>query len=586
MTQTYFRPDARTINRRRSHLAWLVDLVLFIAIGFVIAGIVAAVRRWAAPFTPGVEIDLALNALPAYAGLSVLRMALAYVLSLLFSLIYARIAVASRPAEWVMLPLLDILQSIPILSFMPGVVLALVALFPGRNLGLEPAAIVLIFTSQAWNLAFGFHQSLVTIPKEMHEAATIYRLNAWRRFTRLELPFGAISLVWNSMMSWAGGWFFLMAAEQFVLGEQDFRLPGLGSYLQTAADAGDVPALLAGLTTLVAVIVLIDLLVWRPLVAWSVRFRVEQTEGVPTSSAILNILQRSRALAWFGGRIVEPFGEAVDRLMGRVFPLPSAPVSTRGGRGARVWDAVRVVPGLLIVLGAAGLLWSGYAAGRLLSQVTADDWAALGVGAAATLGRTMAAVAIGAAWTVPVGVAIGLNPRLARHVQPIVQIVAAVPATALFPVLLLAVLARPGGLEIAAIGLMLLGTQWYILFNVIAGASAIPTDLRDTADIYQVTGWHRWRYVILPAIFPYLVTGAITATGGAWNASVVSEYVTFGGSRFVTVGLGATIAIAADAADYPLLLAATVTMAAIVVLLNRFIWRRFYRLAERRYRLD
>jgi len=575
-----------------SSYAWWADGLVILAIVAVAYGIVVAASRWAAPLTPSTRIDLSLRALPRYAGLSTLRMAIAYLLSLVFSLIYARVAAASRAAERVMMPLLDVLQSIPILSFLPGVVLGLVALFPRSNIGLELAAILLIFTSQAWNLAFSFHQSLLTIPKELREAATVYRLNVWTRFTRLELPFGTIPLIWNSMMSWAGGWFFLMAAEQFTLGDHSFELPGLGSYLQTAANAGDIPALLLGLGTLIAVIVLLDQLLWRPLIAWADRFKVEQTgSGQAPTSAVLRVLRRSALLDWVQRHALAPAGAALDRLSIRLAGAPVAsakagarwPEARRTRRGALMRRAMGVLVAVLLV---AASVWGASAAARLLAQLPAGDWLDIGISAGATLLRTTVALAIAVAWTVPLGVAIGLHPRWARRMQPLVQMVASVPATALFPALLLVLLDLPGGLNLAAVALMLLGTQWYVLFNVIAGAMAIPSDLREAATIYRLRGWRRWRLLILPAIFPSLVTGMITATGGAWNASIVAEYVTFNDHTFRTVGLGALIAGSANSGDFGLLLAATLAMAAVVVALNRLFWRRLYRMAEERFHLD
>jgi NitT/TauT family transport system permease protein len=557
-----------------------VDAIMLCAVAAVAYGIMRAAAEWRAPLSPNVQVSLSARQLPYYAGLSTLRMAIAYVLSLVFGVAYARIAAGSRTAERFMLPLLDILQSVPILSFMPGVVLGLAALFPGRTLGLELAAITLIFTSQAWNLAFSFHQSLLTIPRELSEAATVYRLGFWRRFTRLELPFGAISLIANSMMSWAGGWFFLMASEQFTLGSSNLRLPGVGSYLAAAADAGDTRALVLGLATLVTVIVLLDQLLWRPLVAWSDRFKLEQSGGDAPQSRLLELLRGSALLEWVGARVTHPMARALDRKLG-------APRGhDRRLRAARNDPASRFVRWAPAVILLALVIWGTVATVRALAGLGWSDWGLIVASAGATFLRTTIALALAAAWTIPVGVAIGMNPRWARHAQPLVQITASVPATALFPVLLLALLALPGGLNFAAVALMLLGTQWYLLFNVIAGAMAIPSDLREVAATYRITGWRRWRTLILPAIFPYLVTGMITATGGAWNASIVSEYVTFAGHKESTIGLGSLIAQAAEHSDFHLLLAGTLVMAAIVIAGNRLVWRRLYALAEVRYRLD
>src|SRR5512146_1140045 len=463
-----------------------VDLVLFLVLVAVGYGIVRATAGWRAPIPPRLDIDLSPWQLPRYAGLSTLRMAFAYLLSLVFSLVYARAAAASRTAERVMLPLLDILQSVPILSFMPGVVLAL-------------AAIVLIFTSQAWNMAFSFHQSLITIPTQLSEAARIYRLGFWQRFSRLELPFGAIALIANSMMSWAGGWFFLMASEQFTLGVKDLRLPGLGSYLAHAAELGDTGALLLGLGTLVAVILLLDQIVWRPLMAWSDRFKVEQsTTGEAFTSPVLDILRGSELVAQLRRALAPPLRRLdawLTLVTDRAARRPSDP--RRAARRRLLGFAAGGV-------GLVGTVWGLAAAVHALAGLNSADWNLLVMAAGATFTRTLIALAIAVAWTVPVGVAIGMNPRWAQRAAPIVQTIASVPATAVFPVLLLFLLQLPGGLNGAAVALMLLGTQWYVLFNVIAGASAIPSDLREAARTFRLSGWQRWRRLILPAIFPYL----------------------------------------------------------------------------------
>lgn len=561
-----------------------VEFVLLCAVAAVTFGVMRAAAEWRAPLSPGFRISLSPLRLPYYAALSTLRMVLAYIVSIVFSIAYARFAASSKAAERVMLPLLDILQSIPILSFMPGVVLGLVALFPGRTLGLELAAVILIFTSQAWNLAFSFHQSLITIPSELTEAARIYRLGFWRKFTRLELPFGVISLVANSMMSWAGGWFFLMASEQFAVGDGRLRLPGLGSYLAAAADAGNTRALVYGLLTLVIVIVLLDQILWRPLLAWSDRFKFESAGGDAPSSRVLDALRASRLIDALRSRVLRPAGRRIDHALGASRNGDTPDTDARDMPPARRRRR-RAVGIAALVIAAAAVVWGLVLAAHALSGLTKSDWGRVGVSAAATLARTTLALVIAAAWTVPAGVAIGTNPRWARRLQPIVQITASIPATAVFPVLLLALLAVPGGLNVAAVALMLLGTQWYVLFNVIAGAMAIPSDLKEAATMYHVVGWRRWKTLILPAIFPYLVTGMITATGGAWNASIVAEYVTFAGHTTSTTGLGALIAGAAERGDFPVLLAGTLVMAGIVIVMNRLLWRRLYGYAETRFRL-
>ncbi len=525
----------------------------------------------------GPEISLTPRALPWYALLSVSRMTAAYALSMLFTLVYGYLAAYHRRAELVLMPLLDVLQSVPILSFLPVVLLSLSAILP-ESVAAELASVVLIFTSQAWNLTFAWYQSLTTVPKELREASATFRFNSWLRFKVLEAPFAALSLLWNSMMSWAGGWFFLMAAEIFVVGERDFRLPGLGAYLHEAASQGDVQAILWGIGTLVLVIVALDQLVWRPLLAWADRFKLETVEGDnPPTSWFYDLLRDSHLVDWLSCR-AKPLGERLDAWLLRRFP-PQGPDA--GGGARRPWPAY-----LLAGAGSLGLAYGALRAGQMLLGVPPEQWVEIGLGAGATLLRVLVALTIALAWTVPLGVAIGTNRRLATWLQPVVQVTASVPATALFPVFLLLLVGLPGGLNLAAVLLMLTGTQWYLLFNVIAGASAIPQDLKYTTALLQMSRWERWRTLILPALFPYIVTGAITASGGAWNASIVAEYVEFGGQTLHTVGIGALIAQATASGDYPLLLAATLTMVLAVVLINRLIWRRLYRLAEERYRME
>lgn len=574
---------------RRRHFG-AIDVVVLLGVVAAITLLVLAASRWTAPLTPSVTINLSPAVLPAYAGYSLLRMLLAYLLSLVFTLIYGHIAATNRRAERVMLPLLDILQSVPILSFLPAVTLTLVAVFPHSNIGLELASIILIFTSQAWNLTFSFYHSVRTLPTDLQEVTTVARVRPWRRFLVLEVPSSMIGLIWNSMMSWAGGWFFLIASEQFTLGSRSFQLPGLGSYLQAAANAGNTGAILLGLATLIVLIVLLDFLFWRPLVAWADKFKVEQSSAADTPhSPVLDALRRSALVALVNKRVFRPLGQGLARLLDRLQPLPgSVPQALSPEQSSRFPSPRRiagwVLAGLLGVLVLLGLV----SMFRLLIQVPLPTWGTLLLATLATWLRTLTALLIGVAWTVPAGVAIGLSPKWSRRLQPVVQVVASIPATALFPILLLALVGLPGGLSLAAVLLMLLGTQWYILFNVIAGAMSIPSDLREATTVYHASGWRKWRTLILPAIFPYLVTGLLTASGGAWNASIVSEYVQFNNHVVSTFGLGASIASAAAATptpNFPVLLAATLLMAAFVVILNRLVWKRLYGLAERRYTL-
>ena len=570
-----FRPLVRIWSVLPSAGASLPDLIMFSGGLALFYGILQVGRNWLGPFTPHIEISRSLGALPVYAGYSLLRIALAYLLSLLFALTYGYIAAYRPRAERFMIPLLDVLQSIPVLSFLPGVMLAMAALFPGRQLGVELGAVLLIFTGQVWNMAFSFYASLKSIPREMREAAAIYRFNWWQRFIQIELPFATIGLVWNSMMSVAGAWFFLMACEQFG----DFRLPGLGSYLQAAADNGDTRSILLGIITMVAVIVLIDQFVWRPVIAWAEKFKMEQVESssVPTSW-VLDFLQRSRGVALFRKRAIRPLREEMVQFFSRKQEVPA---ESTGENRAVLW--------LWQILGIAVLGAIGYAVIQvvmILTGIQGSEFRQIGIGLGASFLRVNLTLLLGALWTIPVGVAIGFNPRLARIAQPLAQIAASVPATALFPVVLLVLIRLGGGLGVGSIVLLLLGTQWYILFNVIAGAIAIPTDLKEVAGVFGIRGWERWRKLILPGIFPFLVTGMITASGGAWNASIVAEYFHFKGQTYSTVGVGAMISAATDSKNFDLLLASTIALAAVVVTTNRLVWRRLYRLAETRFKLE
>jgi NitT/TauT family transport system permease protein len=563
----------------RIEVSHLPDVIMFGAGIALFYAVVAVGHSWFGPFTPTVEISRSLRALPAYAGYSLLRITIAYVLSLGFALVYGYVAAYNPRAERFMLPLLDVLQSIPVLSFLPGVMLAMVALFPGRQLGVELGAILLIFTGQVWNMAFSFYASLKSIPKDMREAAEIYRFSWWQRFTQMELPFSAIGLVWNSMMSVAGGWFALMVCEMFVLGSRDFRLPGLGSYLQTAASAGDTSSICWGIATMVLVIVLLDQFVWRPVIAWAEKFKVEQVESTDAPrSWVLNLVERSSGLAKIREKTLRPLGERLLLHFAQKH-REERPVETPSA--LRDW----LLRGLAVLM-LGGIGYGVVRVAIILSGVGKAELHATALGLGATFLRVNLALLIGALWTIPAGVAIGFNPRLARIAQPLAQIAASVPATALLPVILLVLIRLGGGLGLASIVVLLLGTQWYVLFNVIAGAMAIPTDLKECCSVFRVRGIARWKKLILPGIFPYLVTGMVTASGGAWNASIVAEYFHFKGQIYTTTGLGATIQQATDSGDFHLLLVATIMMAAAVVTINRLVWRRLYGLAETRFRLE
>jgi NitT/TauT family transport system permease protein len=538
---------------------------------------------WAGRAEPEIVISLSPRALPHYAFYSIVRIGLAYLLSLFFAISYGYIAAYNRRAEKVMIAVLDILQSIPVLSFLPPVMLAMIALFPARQLGVEMGAIVLIFTGSVWNMAFSFYSSLKSIPKELMEATGVYCFSRFQRLFQLELPYATIGLIWNSIMSVAGAWFFLMVCEMFHLGSRDFRLPGLGSYLQTAADAGNGAAISWGLITMILIIVTTDQLIWRPLIAWSDKFKFEQVESSKRiTSPILHLINHSNALASLGRHTLTPLTEGLyPRLAARRL------AKLRQLAIVKPVSRVRVIGFRIVVLAivTCAVLYAAFQAVDLLRPLPGAEYLHILKGAVATFLRVNLSLVLASAWTIPVGVAIGSNPRLARLAQPLAQIAASVPATALFPVLLLALVRVGGGMGIGSIALMLLGTQWYILFNVIAGAIAIPSDLKEVATLFHFNTVQRWKTVILPSIFPFLITGLVTASGGAWNASIIAEYFPIKGQILQTVGLGAIINEATGGGRFPVLLLATIVMSLMVVTTNRLVWRPLFRLAETRYKL-
>ena len=557
----------------------LQDLPIIFAGFALFYALLSMTHYWMAPANAGTAIQLRVGALPKYAMFSVLRIAIAYVFSLAFTLVYGYIAAYNARAEKFMIPLLDTLQSIPVLSFLPGVMLSMVALFPTRQLGVELGSILLIFTGQVWNMTFSFYSSLKSIPREMREVAQVYRWSWWQRFTQMELPYAAIGLVWNSMMSVAGGWFFLMACEMFILGNRDLRLPGLGSYLQTAANAGDTRAIVWGLGVMIGIIVLIDQLIWRPVIAWSEKFKFEQVESVePPRSFVLDFLQRSKVLPFLARVAVRPLREYLS--------LYFANRHAAAGENRKPDTIGKWISRALLTAMLAGLAYAFVRMSILLAGLTIAEVRGIFVGAGATLLRVAFTLVLAGLWTIPAGVIVGLKPKLSAIAQPLAQIAASVPATALFPIILLVLIRAGGGLGIGSIVLLLLGTQWYILFNVIAGAMAIPTDLKEVCNVFRFDKLERWRELYLPAIFPYLVTGFITASGGAWNASIIAEYFRFKGHTYTVTGLGSVISNATDTGNFRVLMAATILMAAMVVTINRLLWRRLYALAATRFKLE
>ena len=575
-------PFARSLVTVRKW-PFFIDLGVGLCALAIFFAVIHTGEYWFGKAVPMVPISLKSSSLPLYAFYSVIRIGIAYGLSLLFAIAYGYTAAYNKRLEPWMIAALDILQSIPVLSFLPPMLLAMIALIPTHQLGIELGVILLIFTGQVWNLAFSFYSSLKSVPREMLEASRIYRYSAWQRFWQLEMPYAAIGLVWNSIVSVANGWFALMACEMFQLKETSFQLPGLGSYIQTATFEGNMGALVAGITTVVLIVVATDQLLWRPLIAWSEKFKFEQVESADrVHSPVLELLKRSTLINSLSTRIVASIEEPIYRRLSKTVQCkvvrPLDDDTKQGGFDVLSW---------VLAFAAVALVSWGATKGILMMRgITGRDLTVLLAGAGATFLRVNGALLISALWTIPVGVAIGFNPRIAAVVQPVAQVLASVPATAFFPILLIGLMKLGGGLGIGAMALMLLGTQWYILFNVIAGAMSIPSDLKEAASLYRFTLWQRWTTLILPGIFPFLITGMVTASGGAWNASVFAEYTKLQDRTLHVTGLGAQISSATDTGNFPVLLMATILISLMVVTMNRLVWRRLFRLAETRFKLE
>lgn len=551
----------------------LGTLVLLSLIARVGAGTLVSFRP--PDVVPGIDLDP--RHLPYYAGRSTLRMFIALFWSTVFTLVYGYIAAKSRRAERVMIPLLDILQSVPVLGFLSITVTGFIALFPGSLLGLEAASIFAIFTSQAWNMTFSFYQSLRTVPKELDEAATLYQLSRWQRFTQLEVPSATIGLLWNGMMSFGGGWFFVAASEAISVLNQKYTLPGIGSYVAAAIAAENLTALGWALLTIVVVIILVDQLFWRPLIAWSDKFRMEQSAAAESPKSWVYDLLKTAHIPRSIGNALTPVGEIVNQFLSVLTRSKSASmVETPQKKSDRLYNLF-----LLVIIGVL-VAWTFHFILTTVGfgEVIKTFW--LGI---LTLLRVIVLLLIATLVWTPIGVAIGFNPKLARLLQPVVQFLASFPANFIFPFATLFFIRTHISIDWGSILLMSLGAQWYILFNSIAGAQSIPTDLREMASDVGLKGWKRWQKLIIPGIFSAWVTGGVTASGGAWNASIVSEIVAWGQTTLTATGLGAYIARATEVGDWPRITLGIGMMSLFVVGLNRLLWRRLYQLAETKYHL-
>lgn len=557
-------------------LALVMVLGVFVLVAY---GVRTAGQPLAVLDTVPVTLDPA--RLPEYALRTTLRMLAAIVCSLVFTLVYATLAAKSRRAEMVLIPILDVLQSVPILGFLTFTVVFFMGLFPGRVLGAELASVFAIFTSQAWNMTFSMYQSLRSVPKDLEEASASFHLSAWQRFWRLDVPFAMPGLVWNTMMSMSGGWFFVVASEAITVGDTTIVLPGIGSWVALAIKEQDLAAVGLAVATMAAIIALYDQLLFRPIVAWADKFRFEQTASTDApSSWLLDLFRRTRALA-AAARTVSTW---LQRPIARSFRLPDIGF----GRIARIVPPIpgRVVDVVWAIAVAGGGLWIGWQVYDYVAAALglADLWDAVGRGFL-TLARVVVLMVFATLVWVPIGVWVGLRPRIAEKVQPLAQFLAAFPANIAFPAAVVAIVHFRLDPDVWLSPLMILGTQWYILFNVIAGTTAFPSDLKEAARSFHVGGWRWWTRVILPGIFPYYITGAITASGGSWNAAIVAEVASWGDEKLTAVGLGSYIAQATEAGDFPRVVLGIAVMSVFVTLFNRLVWRPLYGFAETRLRL-
>lgn len=571
-----------TAPEQRSGFGW-IDAAVLLAILGLLWSVLHFGKGMLVHFdeTSAAKLDTSLLSIPYYAGRTILRMWIAFACSLLFTLVVGYIAAKNRTARGFILPALDVLQSVPVLGFLSATVTGFMALFPGSLLGVECASIFAIFTGQVWNMTFGFYHSLVTIPTDMQEAASSYGLNRWQRFTTVELPSSAHSLIWNSMMSFGGGWFFVAQSEAISVMNKSIKLPGLGSYMASAVERGDNHAALAAIGAMLILIVLSDQLVWRPLLAWADKFKIELTESSdPPRSWLYDLVRRAYVFEWLNIRIWEPISDTLRNVTLRAAETGDA--AKTGGRwltrilliAAAAWIGWQALRG--VVAGIATL--HGHLSTEIIAQV-----AGLGV---LTMGRVFIMTLVATLIWTPIGVWIGFNPKAARIMQPLAQMAASFPVNMTFPLVVGLFVAWHVPMNWGSILLIGMGTQWYLLFNVTAGAMAIPNDLKEAARTYGLRGWPLWRTLILPAIFPFWITGACTAAGGAWNASIVAELATWGDTTLKADGLGAFIAEVSEKGDTPLIITSIAVMSCFVVLMNKLLWRRLYGLAERRFRLD
>jgi NitT/TauT family transport system permease protein len=568
------------------------DALALAALAVSIYALMFVAKQWGGELRSTAEIDLGISNLPLYSLYSLFRALAAYVLSFLFSIAVGYAAAKTELGERLLLPLLDIGQSIPVLGFMPGLVLSLIAIFPGSNLGLELSCVLLIFTGQVWNMTFSFYSSLKSIPTHFFEVSQVVGLSRWRRLMRIELPASATGLAWNSLMSMAGGWFFLTVCESFTLGRNDFRLPGLGSYMALAIEQGNKSAMVSGILAMITVIVVVDFLLWRPIIAWTRKFQIDDQPQHAQEIPFITLLLREST---FVQRIInflssirfrktnddehKPKRRKKTKIEAALLPFNLLAILTPGQRRSLGGKLVN----LLVVF---FLLWVLTRVWELIRPLNLPDYTMIFEGALYTSARVFLAIALASIWTIPAGILIGLSPNLTRFLQPIIQVAASFPAPMIYPLAIAAFQYLGFPLGIGSSFLMLLGVQWYILFNVLAGAIGISHELRDHLKLVGVSRSARWFKLYLPSVFPALVTGWVTAAGGAWNASIIAEYIQYKGDLLRTHGLGSLISAATATGDFHLLAGCLLMMVFVVVGLNRTLWRALYEMAQTKFKFE
>jgi NitT/TauT family transport system permease protein len=559
------------------------DVAALVLVFSIFAAVAFGAKAMAGPYHLGQQIPISLDPsyLPGYALRTVFRMFIAMAFSLLFCFVFGTLAAKSRHAERIIIPLVDILQSVPILGFLAVSVPILIHAFPDSMLGPECAAIFAIFTSQAWNIMMGFYQSMRSVPSELKEAADVFHLSSWQRYWKVEVPVAVPSLLWNMMLSMSAGWFFVVASEAISVGHQTILLPGIGSYIAVAIGQANLHAIFYAIAAMFIVILMYDQLIFRPLVAWSEKFKAELAlDDVVPESWVIDLFHRTRWFLYISG-LFESFREFFINL----------PFSRREKRFTEPTEVKKGVYRLLVLVWYIALIamiaTSFYFFARFIHNTLPlhEVMHVVGLGFVTLLRVVILIVLCSVVW-IPIGVWIGLRPRIASIVQPVAQFLAAFPAYLLFPLVVMTIVHFHLNVNIWTSPLMVLGTQWYILFNVIAGTSALPKELLLASRLFEVKGWLRWRTLILPAIFPYFVTGAMTAAGGAWNASIVAEVVSWGDVTLHATGLGAYISETTTAGDIPREALGVVVMCLFVFIINRLVWRPMYRLAEDRFHVE